>query len=337
MSKRILVTGGAGFVGSSVAKQLLAEGHDVLLVDDMSFGNLDNIVEHGRVIAPLHVLDIRDPRLFDLMIGVDTVLHFAGIAPLPVCQEDPRRAFDVNTAGTGQVLEAARRASVRRVIFSSTSAVYENSMALPHRVVDSVAPDLTYAVTKYSAELLCRSYALNYGLDIIVSRFFNVYGPHQDIHRASPPFTSYVAKELVNGRSPVLFNKSDSKRDYVHADDVASLLGLMIDSNRSYAADVFNIGFGEAYSVPELFSRFQAISGSVIEPTYREPTEYWDKYPVLFAGRGLDRQRVSKEVFKNSLADISASTREFGWVPKVDIEAGLRSVYEYARAHVVAH
>jgi nucleoside-diphosphate-sugar epimerase len=332
---KVVITGGAGFVGSLVARKLLADGHAVTLVDDMSFGQLDNIVDASGPIAPLKVLDIRDPGFAALLEGVDTVFHFAGIAALPVCQEDPCRAFDVNTSGTAQVLEAARRAEVRRVIFSSTSAVYENSTTSPHTPDEVVAPDLVYAMTKHSAEQICRAYAADYGLDVVICRFFNVYGPHQDIHRVSPPFTSYVAKELVNGRRPNLFNQSSARRDYIHADDVAALLVAMMASTDRYAAEVFNVGTGTAHSVPELYELFRTISGTDIEPVYNDPTAYWDRYPRLFEGLPLDRERVTKEVFKESLADISSSVSTFDWAPSVSIEDGIRSVYEYALAHAV--
>ena len=335
MGDKVVITGGAGFVGSLVARKLLDAGREVTLVDDMSFGQLDNIIDPSGPIAPLKVLDVRDPALGAVLDGADTVFHFAGIAALPVCQQDPCRAFDVNTSGTAQVLEAARRAGVRRVVFSSTSAVYENSSTSPHTPDEVVVPDLVYAMTKQSAEQICRAYAADYGLDVIICRFFNVYGPHQDIHRVSPPFTSYVAKELVNGRRPNLFNQSSARRDYVHADDVADLLVKMMASPAHHAADVFNVGTGTAHSVPELYELFRSISGSDIEPIYHDPTEYWDRYPTLFEGLPLDRDRVSKEVFKESLADISASVTEFDWKPSVPIEAGIRSVYEYALAHAV--
>jgi nucleoside-diphosphate-sugar epimerase len=234
----------------------------------MSSGHLDNLLLDSRPFGRFVCRDIRDPDSADVYDGVDCVFHFAGIAALPVCQSDPREAYAVNVAGTGAVLEAARRAGVRRVIFSSTSAVYErtNSAALAEDAV--VAPDLVYACTKHAAEALCRGFALNYGLDIVVTRFFNVFGPHQDVLRVSPPFTSYVARELVHDRSPVLFNRRpDVQRDYVHVSDVVELLLRMMRHDAHHAAEVFNVCSGVGHSVPELYDTFMLISGKSIEPS----------------------------------------------------------------------
>ena len=331
MSQRIVITGGAGFVGSQLARHLVGLGHEVALVDDMSFGQLDNLIgPDGKSVAPIHFADITRADGAAHVAGADVVFHFAGIAALPVCQADPVRAFAINTGGVGQVLEACRHAEVRRVVFSSTSAVYENNVA-PHAVTDVVSPDLVYAQTKLAAEQLCRSFSSNYGLDTIICRFFNVYGPHQDIHRTSPPFTSYVAKELVNGRSPVLYNQSDARRDYVHVDDVVDVLTAMCHAPERFAGEVFNIGSGTAYSVPELYTIFARLAGTDLEPEYRDPSRFWDAYPQLFDGFGLDRHRIEKEVYKDSLADIASTQQAFGWSPKVDIDAGLDSVLSFAR------
>src|SRR5215213_2384298 len=273
---RILITGGAGFVGSQLGRRLATDGHEVILLDNLSFGHLDNLLMDGRPFARFVCRDIRDPRTAELYEGVDCVFHLAGVAALPVCQSDPREAYDVNVAGTGAVLEAARRAGVRRVVFSSTSAVYERSAATPLHEDAVLAPDLVYACTKHSAEALCRGYALNYGLDAVVCRFFNVFGPHQDVLRASPPFTSYVARELAHDRSPVLYNRrSDVLRDYVHVTDVVELLVRIMRHEDSLGAHVFNVCSGIGHSVPELFEIFRLVSGKTIEATYREPEEFW--------------------------------------------------------------
>ena len=330
--RRILITGGAGFVGSQLGQRLAADGHDVLLLDNMSFGHLDNLLMDGRPFARFVCRDIRDPRTTELYEGVDCVFHLAGIAALPVCQLDPREAYDVNVAGTGAVLEAARLAGVRRVVFSSTSAIYERTAGDPLHEEATVAPDLVYACTKHSAEALCRGYALNYGLDVVICRFFNVFGPHQDVFRASPPFTSYVARELVHDRSPILYNRrSDVRRDYVHVDDVVELLlRVMLDQNR-HGADVFNVCSGIGHSVPELFEVFRQVSGKRLEATYRDPAEYWDRYPSLFAGAfPLSRVRVVEEVFKSAIGANAKARATFDWRPTLDLTAGIDSVYSDA-------
>ena len=153
--RKILITGGAGFIGSQLGRRLARDGHDVVLLDDMSFGHLDTHLRAGRPIARFVCRDIRDPRTTALSEGVDCVFPLAGVGTLPVCQSDPREAYDVNVAGTGAVLEAARRAGVRRVVFSWTSAGYEGTPGAPLHGDATIAPVLVYACTKQSAEALC--------------------------------------------------------------------------------------------------------------------------------------------------------------------------------------
>lgn len=334
MKTRIVITGGAGFIGSQLGHTLHQAGWDVVLLDNLSFGHVDNLVVDGRLWGTFVAADIRDANLARRFEGADCVVHLAGIAALPVCQANPQHAFDVNTSGTANVLEAARRAGVRRVIFSSTSAVYERSPGAIHAETDPVQPDLIYAQTKLAAEQICRAYALNNDLDVIVARFFNVYGPHQDFKRKSPPFTSYLAREYVHRRVPVLFNNSrEARRDYVHSSDVIALLLKMIQSGERYRADIFNIGSGSAYSVPELVEFMQAMAGAAdLQPAYRNPEEYWNAYPELFDSKmPLSRQRVRDEVFKSAIADPKKTERSFDWNAGIDIRAGLKSVYDYAR------
>jgi len=328
----ILITGGAGFVGSQLGKYLHERGHKVVLLDNMRFGHLDNLLLDGAPFGTFVCEDIRSDNLAHAFSGIDTVCHLAGIAALPLCQTDPREAYDVNVGGVANVLEACRRADVRRVIFSSTSAVYEATPGDIFAETDAIMPDLTYACTKAAAETVCDSYARNYGMDIVIARFFNVYGPHQDVTRTSPPFTSYVARELVMDRPPVLFNESAAQRDYVHCDDVIDLLSRMMDADGRFVADRFNVCSGTGHSVPELYALFLRATGKAIPAEYRDPAGYWDRYPALFEGKTpLSRERITKEVFKNSIGNPDKTTSRFGWSVQTSIEDGIQSVCADAR------
>jgi nucleoside-diphosphate-sugar epimerase len=328
---KVLITGGAGFVGSQLGLHLHKQGDDVRLLDNMAYGHLDNLLDDGKSFGRFICADVRE----DIMAhcdGVDTLFHLAGIAALPVCQQDPGGAYANNTGAVGNLLELARRAGVRRVIFSSTSAVYENSGDGPFAEDAAIAPDLTYACTKAAAEQLCDSYAANYGMDIIICRFFNVYGPHQDVLRTSPPFTSYLSREFVLGRSPRVFNWTDARRDYVYVDDVVDLLVKMRDADGTFAAERFNICSGQGFTVPEIYDHFRAVSGRDIEPVREDPERYWDAYSTLFEGtHALSRKRITKEVFKNAIGDPAKAKERFGWVAKTDMSDGIAAVYEDAK------
>lgn len=323
----ILITGGAGFVGSQLGKHLHMKGHKIVLLDNMRFGHLDNLLLDGAPFGTFVCDDIRSGGLASVFNGIDVVFHLAGIAALPLCQMEPREAYDVNVGGVANVLEACRRADVRRVIFSSTSAVYEATAGAVFAETDDIRPDLTYACTKAAAETVCDGYAQNYGMDIVTARFFNVYGPHQDVTRTSPPFTSYVARELVMDRAPVLFNESAAKRDYVHCDDVVDLLVRMMEADGRFAADRYNVCSGIGHSVPELYALFLRATGKVIPAAYQDPARYWDRYPSLFEGKTpLSRERITKEVFKNSIGNPEKTRSRFGWSAHTSIEDGILSV-----------
>ena len=328
---KVLITGGAGFVGSQLGQHLHRRGDEVILLDNLSYGHIDNLLLDGRPFGRFVCADVRDRDLKRHFTGVDTVVHLAGIAALPVCQEDPGVAYEVNTAAVANVLEAARRSGARRVIFSSTSAVYENNKAEAFDEDTLINPNLVYASSKAAAEGICDSFVENYGMDIVICRFFNVYGPHQDVLRTSPPFTSYVARELALGRAPHLFNKSDVRRDYVYVDDVTDLLTRMIEADGRFVAGRFNVCSGKGFNVPELYALFQQVSRCEIEPIWDDPERYWNAYPALFDGEyPLSRERIVKEVHKHAIGNPLKAQQRFGWTARMDIKDGIAAVYEDA-------
>ena len=230
---KILITGGAGFIGSQLGFHLGAQGHEIILLDNMSYGRLDNLLIGGKLFGNFIGMDIRSKKIFEVMKGVDYVFHFAGIAPLPDCQSDPYHAIDINVAGTANILEAARYNGVKRVVFSSTSAIYENNSKFPCSESDKVSPYLIYSNSKLQSEMLCKSYVETYGLDVVMLRFFNVYGPHQDMARKQPPLIGYVIRELYNDNRPVLHSDGSQRRDYVYTQDVIDLCQLVMIINIS--------------------------------------------------------------------------------------------------------
>jgi UDP-glucose 4-epimerase len=333
MTRKILITGGAGFIGSQLGIALHKRGDHVTFLDNLSYGNVDNLIVDGALVSNFVCKDIRDPAIAPLFDGTDCVVHLAGISALPTCQENPTLAFDINLTGALNVLELARKAGVRRVLFASTSAVYEANEHSPFVETDIVAPNLIYSTTKRAAELVFAAHAINYGMDVIIARFFNVYGPHQDILRKSPPFTSYLAREIALDRKPVLFNQSPALRDYVHSDDLLDGITRMIDSAQTFHGETFNLCSGAGYSVPQLIEIFEDIAGKKIAPEWRDPTKYWDSYPALFNGTySLSRKRIEKEVFKHSIGNPAKTAAAFGWAAHTTMKDGLKTVLAYANA-----
>jgi UDP-glucose 4-epimerase len=330
---KIVITGGAGFIGSQLATKLVSMGgFDITLIDNMSDGHLDNIIKDKGLVCPLVIKDIRSKLIENEISGTDVIIHLAGTSSLPKCQADAAMAYDNNVTGLANVLDLARRANVKRVIFSSTSAVYENNKNLPFAESDLVNPSLVYSSTKLAAEQLCAAFSQTYGIDIIVARFFNVYGEHQDIHRVMPPFISYLAKEVFFGREPILFNNTDAVRDYVYVGDVIRCLINMINSHKYHQGEIFNICSGSAYSVKEIVSKYSKIAEREIKPQYEDASKFWDKFPSLFEGRfPLSRERIKEEVFKNSIGNPTKSQNILDFRASTSLEEGLSKVFHFAK------
>ena len=331
MSMTIAITGAAGFVGSQLAVRLHREGHRLILIDDLSYGYEDNLQVDGKPLAPLIRLDIRSPDLGPHVRGADCLFHLAGISALPVNQSEPERAISVNVAGTVNVLEAARRSGVGRVVFASTSAVYENNTSFPCHEDDPVAPTLIYALSKWQAERLCASYATTYGMEIAITRYYNVYGPHQDIRRTSPPFVGYVVRELLQGRAPVLHSDGQQERDYVFLDDVIDL-NIACMRHPAASGQIFNVASGVTSSVNTIYAMIAALVGTDLKAEFIPSSRFWDKYPALFEGPyPIDAAILDHEVNKFTLGATQKAATLLEWTARVALEDGLRQTIDYTR------
>lgn len=328
---KILITGGAGFIGSQLGYKLSNEGHEIILLDNLSFGHKDNLVINGKTFGKFILDDIRDKSLKKHCKGVDYVFHFAGIAPLPNCQEDPYEAVDVNVAGTANVLEASRINGVKRVIFASTSAIYENNKIYPFKESDNVHPDLIYATTKLQCEKLCDSFSRTYGIETVILRFFNVYGPHQDFQRKQPPLTGYLIKEFMLNHPPILHSDGHQKRDYVYVDDLLEICKIVM-THKNSPGEIFNVASGEVISVRDIVKIISSHFKESKEPIYRDAHKFWDKYPDLFNGKyPLKKSRLEEEVKKFSLGCTTKSKKILDWEAKVNFKDGFKNSVEYAK------
>jgi len=329
---KILVTGGAGFVGSQVSWYFKQLGHEMYLIDNMSYGNLDNLTVDGHEVGHYFIeSDVRDGDLHEYCEGIDVVIHLAGVAPLPDCQMDPMEAYDNNVVGTLNVLEACRQENVKKVIFASTSAIYENCTEVPFVETDiGSGPDLVYSMSKHACEKICAGFVRNYGMDITMVRFFNVYGPHQDFRRKQPPLMGYIVKCLMNDEKPTFYSDGHQSRDYIYIDDLSRLIHTIIDSDNT-AGEIINACTGKAYSVREIYDMYQKEFEKQIVPSFDDSTKFWDKYPPLFDGEyPLDKARLIKEVNKHSLGSYQLAYDMLGWQPKVSMEQGIANCVAYA-------
>lgn len=332
MSK-ILITGAAGFIGSQLSYALWKRGEQVWLLDDFSYGLEDNLIfsdyDFRKEILREDVCNTEMLYKLCERIQFDTIFHIAAITPLPDCQINPSRAITVDVAGTVNVLEAARRYGVKNVVFSSTSAVYENCQTFPTKESDVVPPSLIYSGGKYAAEQFCKSFVDVYGMNVTVLRFANVYGPHIDCLRKQPPVAGYLIRELLHDRAPVLHSNGEQRRDFVYVDDLIEL-AILVSKNPGF--DVVNVSTNTTHSINELYNTIARIMGKdEIRPDFAHASNYWKKYPALYEGAyPINEKILEAEVNKYTLCDNSHALEKYGWTPKVSFEEGLKRTVEFS-------
>lgn len=307
MQRCVVVTGVAGFVGSNLAKRLLDHGYAVKGIDNLSAGTFENVDRR----LELHETDIRSPEICPLFEGADAVFHLAAKTCLPECLNHPLEAESINVAGTLNVLEAARRASVRKFIYADTSAEYEGINEFPTRE-EQIRPIGIYAASKHGGATFCESYRELYAMDVTILRYFNVYGPAQDWRRVVPPVMSAFIIRMLRGEPPVIYGNGEKRRDFIYVDDVNALHQVILQDPRS-AGKVFNVGSGTNLSVNEVYELIEGLLKTGLKPIYK---------PDL-----PGEARVT-------LADIT-NARQLGWKPKVDIEEGLRRSIRYIQERVL--
>lgn len=322
---KILLTGAAGGIGSTLGYYLFSQGHELILADNLRNGYLENLTINGQRFGKFFRADICDFNV-DILLrnNYDCIIHLAAITALPDCEVNSVNAIDVNVSGTMNILECARKWGVPHVIFASTSAVYENNKEEVFTEELDINPRLWYSLSKKMAEEVCESYRTNYDMNITTLRFFNVFGPRQDIHRKNPPLLNYVVRELKNGNFPTLHSTGEQKRDYIHVDDVVKLIDICLDVKPN---DTFNVCTGTLLSVNQIVQYVSETLGANIQPTYRDAYKLWDNYPELFSGSyPLKKEIVEKETNKYSRGSYKKAKEILGWDPNVDLETLIKKV-----------
>ena len=327
---KILITGAAGFIGSQLAHKLYQEGHELILIDNFSYGKWDNLeFEDHSFKDEIIKMDIRDKEGIATLLkagDVDYIYNIAGIAPLPDCQTDPVEAISVNTVGLVNLLENARKYGVKKVIQASTNAMYENETEFPTKEDHFKVPTLIYPNTKYCAERFAESFAKTYGMNITCLRFANVYGPHIDCLRKQSPFVAYMIRELYYDRTPIFHSTGEQRRDYIYVDD---LIDLAIKVQQGEGFDCVNVSSNTNYSVNEMYQIAEKIMHKDIPAKYADNTHYWEKYPALYEGKyAIKEEILEHEVNKYSLCDNTYAKEKYGWEPQISMEEGLRRVID---------
>jgi UDP-glucose 4-epimerase len=310
MSK-VLVTGIAGFIGSSLARVLLAQGAQVRGLDNLTTGAIQNIEEILPRIDFRHA-DILDPHAISSACeGVDFVFHEAAIPSVPVSIQNPIGTNRTNLEGTLCVLEASRRAGVRRLLYAASSAVYGDSAHLPK--AESMLPDpiSPYAVQKAAGEYYLRSYSRIYGLETVSLRYFNVFGPRQD---PSSPYSGVLAKfitQMLANEEPTIFGDGQASRDFTFIDNVVQAnIKVCQAPAKQVVGRVFNVATGRGVTLNDAYNeigRILGYSGSV-------------RYAAERAGD-----------IRHSVADISAARTAFGYEVTTQFEAGLERTIAWYR------
>ena len=303
-----LVTGGAGFIGSHLAEELVRRGERVRVVDSLITGKRQNL-------AHLREVEFMEGDLANLEVaqravaGVDFVLHQAAIPSVPRSVQDPITSNRANIDASLNVLVAARDAGVRRVVYAGSSSAYGNTPTLPKIETMPTAPLSPYALQKLVAEQYCQMFTQLYGLETVTIRYFNVFGPRQD---PSSPYSGVISlfiSALCDGRQPTIYGDGEQTRDFTYVANVVD--GVLRACHAPGASgEVINVATGGRISLNQLFRTVRDLVGAKIEPIYRDPR----------AGDVRDSQ-----------ADISKARRLLGYEPVVTFEEGLEKTVEWHR------
>lgn len=246
---KCLVTGGAGFIGSNLVDALVSRGNEVVVIDNLAIGKRENINSE----AAFFELDITDfEAIKDLFAGMDYVFHLAAMPRVQYSIENPIHSHRVNVMGTLNVLAAAKKAGVRRVIFSASSSAYGPQDVLPWVETMRANPISPYGLQKYVSEIYCRLFSQIYGLPTVCLRYFNVYGPRQSAEGAYAPVMATFFKQKINGQDLTIIGDGEQTRDYTHVADVVRANILAANSQKIGRGEVINIGRGRNVSVNEI-------------------------------------------------------------------------------------
>jgi UDP-glucose 4-epimerase len=311
---KILVTGGAGFIGSQLVERLLHLGHAVRVLDNFSTGHRANLASFAGDVDVVEG-DIQSyERVHNAVRGCDAVLHQAALPSVPRSIADPLTSHATNATGTLNVLLAARDEDIRRLVFASSSSVYGAVEGLPKRETMATLPISPYGSAKLAAESYCRSFHEVYGLETVALRYFNVFGPRQDPNSEYAAVIPKFIAAYAAGWAPTIFGDGEQSRDFTYVDNIVDANLAALDAP-GVSGRVFNVACGERITLNELAAQLRAQMGVDIEPLHG-PARPGD---IL-----------------HSLADVQRAREELGYEPRIGFSEGLRRTIEHAGQRLLA-
>ncbi|MCK4792346.1 MAG: GDP-mannose 4,6-dehydratase [Desulfobacteraceae bacterium] len=307
---KILITGGAGFVGSHLCDKYTQEGHTVVCLDNFMSGNLAH-VKHLLNFPQFKLIkgDIRDFDLLErIMHDVEVVFHLAAQIHVDRSYIEPKLTYDINVMGTQNILDLARLHDIRRVVYASTSEVYGSAQYVPIDEKHPLSAPHPYGASKIAADRMCYAYSVTYGMDIAILRMFNIFGPHQrDVGYGG--VISIFTRRVLNNTPPVIYGDGQQKRDYTYIDDVVRAYDLAMQSKKKLAEPI-NFGTGKEVSINDLADKIIELCGKkdTIKPVHIDP-------------------RIGE--VKRLIADASKAKSVLGWEPKCDLDQSLETFVKW--------
>ena len=306
-NKKIVVTGGAGFIGSNTVKELLKNNNSVTVIDNLSTGKYENIRDAEFIKG-----DITDTNILkNAFKDADYIIHLAAISSIEQTIKDPKKSNDINITGTLNVLSEARDANVKRVIFASSASIYGNTTQLPIKENAPPNPTTPYAISKITGEYYCKSFHELYGLETVALRFFNVFGPRQQLNSAYSAVIPKFINAMLKDKRPTIYGDGEQSRDFIYIKDVVTAI-IKATTAPNAAGTSINIATGKGTTLNELVNTINNSLGKTIKPSY------------------TDKKQGD---IKHSLADISLAKRVLDFTPEYTLDKGIEKTIEWLKSN----
>lgn len=308
---KILITGGAGFIGSNTANTFAREGHEVVVLDNFSLGSKNHLI------SAVHVVKGDVTSLPDLtsLKTPDSIIHLAASSSAPMFADDLVGSFSNNIIGHLRVLEFARERGVKKILFASTSSIYGNN-PLPLTEEQTVSPPNFYSVTKYTQEKVSRIFSQLHGIEIMAFRFMSVYGTHEEHKGKFANVLTQFIWGMEQGKNPLVYGDGTQTRDFTHVRDIVEAFRLALETPKRFGFAIFNVGTAEEVSINTVIATINNVMGTGHKPAYIA-------------------NPIREGYITHQRADLAKITKELGYRPKVFLEEGIRDIIEFRKKNPV--